>query len=198
MLISCTTHREELLYTIIVVLSERTVDEDKVLRGDVHAEEKREKIFPRKMTTHAHDPYSSADNPSPCPSLPTMSGQIILFDTRTCWAIIAPFNGSRVIPGKITTFSVPHHLHLHSSVSLIVGKEYDETAYEYDMDYDLTHESDPNTYKRIILYDSVNKFAVLTNGSGRLKLTTYANSRNIIPYHAHLPEHCQLVLHECL
>ena len=152
------------------------------------------------MTTHAHDPSSSVDSPSPCPSLPTMSptmsGQVVLFDPRTSWAIIAPFNGSRVIPGKITTCSVPHHLHLHSSVSLIVGKEYDETPYAYDMDYDLAHESDPNTYNRLVLWDSVNKFAVLTNGSGRLKITTYSNSGSVVPYHAQLPKHCQLVLHD--
>lgn len=123
-------------------------------------------------------------------------GQIVLFDTRTCWAIIAPADGSRVMPGKITTFDVPHHLHIHPSVSLIVGKEYDETPYEYNMDYDLSHEIDSTTYKRMVLWDSVNNFAVLTNGSGRLKITTYSNSRNVVPYHAQLPEHCQLVLHE--
>lgn len=158
----------------------------------------REKFFRRKMTT-AHRLSSSTDGPSSHPSLPVtyrISGQVVLFDPLTCWAIIAPFDGSRVIPGKITTFSVPHHLHLHSSVSLIVGKEFDETPYAYDMDYDLSHEIDPSTYKRLVLWDSVNKFAVLTNGSGRLKITTYSNSGSVVPYHAQLPEHCQLVLHE--
>ena len=154
-------------------------------------EKQREKFFRRKMAA-VHNPSSSIDSPSSMRS----TGQIVLFDTRTCWAIIAPVDGSHVLPGKITTFSVPHHLHLHPSVSLIVGKEYDETPYEYDMDYDLSNEIDPATYKRIVLWDSVNHFAVLTNGSGRLKITTYANSRGIIPSHAHLPQHCQLVLHE--
>ena len=124
------------------------------------------------------------------------TGQIVLFDTQTCWAIIAPHDGSRVIPGKITTLSVPHHLHLHPSVSLVVGKDYDETPYENDMDYDLSKEVDPATYNRIVLWDSMNHWAVLTNGSGRLKITTYTNSRSVVPSHAHLPQYCQLVLTE--
>lgn len=76
-----------------------------------------------------------------------------------------------MLPGKIT-FNVPHHLHLHSSVSLIVGKEYDESAYEYDMSYDLSKEGDVDSYKSIVAWDSMNKYAVLSNDSGRLKITT--------------------------
>ena len=144
----------------------------------------REKNFPKNMTA----------TPLPA-SLPyAKTGRIVLFDTRTCWAIIAP-NGSKVLPGKIT-FNVPHHLHLHSSVSLIVGKEYDESAYEYDMSYDLSKEDYVDSYKSIVAWDSMNKYAVLSNGSGRLKITTYSNSRNVVPDHIHLPEHCQIVLHE--
>ena len=122
-------------------------------------------------------------------------GKILLFDTQTCWAIIAPDDGSRVLPGKIS-FRVPHHLHLHHSVSLIVGKEYDETAYEHDMSYDISKELDVHSYKCLVVWDSVNKFAVLSNGVGRLKIGTYSNLRNEVPDCMHLPENCQIVLQE--
>ena len=150
---------------------------------------RREKIFPENM--------SEQTSSQALMSLPSIrsTGRILLFDPRTCWAIIAPSDGSQVLPGKIT-FSVPHHLHLHDAVTLIVGKEYDETEYEYDMNYDLSKEFDVDTYKSLVLWDSVNNIAVLSNGSGRLKITTYSNSRDVVPAQLHLPLNCKLFLRE--
>lgn len=120
-------------------------------------------------------------------------GDIILFDPRTCWAIIRPDDASCLLPAKVE-FEVSHHLHLHSSVSLIVSKEYDETTYAHNMDYDMSKEDDSSTYRRLVLWDPIHNYAVVTNETGRLKITSYSNKSHTIPENLWLPPHCQIFL----
>lgn len=122
---------------------------------------------------------------------PRKTGEVVLFDPTTCWGLIKPLDGSRLVYGMID-LEIHEHVHLHPSLSLNIRKEYDAHTYMFDTHYDTALESN-GTYKRIVCWDSINNIAVVSNDKGRLMVTHYTNAHNVVPQSLHLPPGCEIV-----